>query len=148
MEIANSLATKKKKNVSCVLTSLDSLSTSCTAALISWSRSLADVRAAWEEETRPPQFSPPHLGAPSSSTQPRPPQEEQESPSAASPPHVWGTKRRGVKEGAVLSWWGQRPLRLTFSLRDFSSSWSRSVDSLSSFWEFLCSFLSNSFWLL
>lgn len=42
------------------LTILESLSTSCIADRISWSRSLADLRAVWEVGTRPLQPSPPH----------------------------------------------------------------------------------------
>lgn len=93
------------------LTILESLSTSCMAVRISWSRSLADLRAFSEVMTRPPHPSPPHWGAPSP-RQPRPPQEEPEqlSPSAA-PPHTcrerinttWGHSS-SVQGSFIVTW--------------------------------------------
>lgn len=71
------------------LTIVESLSTSCIAAMISWSRSLADLRAVWDAVTKPLHSSPPHIGAPSSPVQPIPPQGEPEQPSpSAAPPQV------------------------------------------------------------
>lgn len=72
------------------LTILESLSTSCIAERISWSRSLADFKELSEAVMTPPHPSPPHLVAPSSPVQPNPPQVEpgQLSPSAEAP-HVY-----------------------------------------------------------